>query len=172
MTDFDIRKAADFNLRELIAAEADDAGPDEADIAAKVWPMIPEAERDSVGVMLLARFIAAERPRLAQILASAPRPRVRSQRSTKVAAYQAHARFLRLTVAVGRSEIKWMADCTYEDLCYAAQNRRQKAAETIAAAEQYEVLAALVLEHRVARVSDLPQPVLQEFLRDEKAAAA
>lgn len=160
----------DFSLTELIES-VEDHGPNAADMAAKAWPLIPESERDAVGTMLLARWIATMKPRISTI-AAAPPVHGQASRSAKVAAIRAaHARFLRLRVNVGRNEDRFMGDCTYDDLRYAAENRRQKAAETIAAAEQYEALAALVKRHKAPTVSALPAAVLDKFLSFERAAA-
>lgn len=158
-----------FSLTELIES-VEDVGPHAGDMAAKAWPLIPESERDAVGTMLLARWIANMKPRISTV-AAAPIT-TGTSRSAKVAAIRAaHARFLRLRVNVGRNEDEWMGDCTYDDLCYAAENRRQKAAETIAVAEQYDALAALVKRHKAATVSALPAGVLDKFLSAAQVAA-
>jgi len=160
----------EFSLTELIES-VEDVGPDAHDMAAKAWPLIPESERDTIGTMLLARWIATMKPRISTVtLAPAP---AASGKSAKVAAIRAnHARFLRLRVNVARNEDKWMGDCTYDDLCYAAENRRQKAAETLAAAEQFESLAALVKRHKVTTVGALPPAVLDKFLAATERVAA
>lgn len=160
------------NLNELIAAAQDDVGPDPHDIAARVEPLIPETERHAVFLALLARYIVDTKPRLTQVLGPVRSPTAPpAARSAKVAAYREHARFLRLNVNVGPGERKWMEDCTYADLMFAAHNRRQKAAETVAAAEQYEELAALLKQHRATTVGRLPRRVLDAFLDGGRAAA-
>ncbi len=149
----------DFNLNELIKS-VEDAGPNAADMAAKAWPMIPESLRDSVGEMLLGRYIANMKPRLSKV---APLPTTKPVRSAKVRAYQIHAKFLRTSVNVGPGVDKWLGQCTYEDLCYAAENRRRHAAETIAAAEEFEALAALLKQQKVSEVGKLSDAALTEF---------
>jgi hypothetical protein len=169
--------AEPFSLNDLIASVQDSVGPDPHEIAAKVEPLIPESERHSVFLMLLARYIVNSKPRLTQV--SAPRPESRSvpskrsapARSAKVAAYQAYGRLFRLTVKVGPSERKFMEDCTYEDLTYAALLRREHAARNEAAAAQYEALAELLRKHKVATVGKLPTKALDEFLARERSAA-
>ena len=163
---------SDFNLTDLIAEAADNAGPEASDIAAKVEPLIPESERHAVFLMLLARYIVSTRPRLANVLARPPAPtNVKPARSAKVAAYQEHARLLRVMVAVGGGQTKWMADCTYIDLCAAAETRRRHAADTIAGAEEFEALAALVKRRKVETVGKLPKADLDAFLSSRRAAA-
>lgn len=173
---------AEFSLTALIES-VEDAGPNAHDMAAKAWPLIPESERDTVGTMLLTRWIANMKPRISTITSAPAHLNGQSAgakvtaggqmvRSAKVAAIRAeHARFLRLRVNVARGEDKWMSDCTYDDLCYAAENRRQKAAETVAVAEKYEELAALVKRHKVATVGALPATALDKFLSVERVPA-
>ena len=120
-------------------------------------------------MVLLARWIAVMRPRISSI-APAHTPNG-SAKSAKVEAYRAHAQFLRLRVNVARGVDKWMETCTYDDLMYAAENRRQKAAESIAAAEQYEALAALVKRRKVATVGELPPADIEQFLSRGQVAA-
>lgn len=162
-----------FNLNDLIASVQVDAGPDPHDIAFKVEPLIPDGERHAVFLMLLARYIVNVKPRLTQVL-SAPPVSLQGApvRSAKVAAYQAHARLLKLTVKVSATERKFMEDCTFDDLTYAALLRREHAASNEAAARQYEALAALLKKHKVKAVGELPAPVLDEFLRRDRGAAA
>lgn len=171
---------SDFNLNELIAS-CGDAGPSPDDIAAKVEPLIPEAHRHAVFLMLLSRYIVSSKVRLTQVIAhpeaarmkpapvdrSAPKP----ARSAKVAAYREHAKFLSLNVSVGRRERKYMKNCTYVDLMAAAETRRSQASANNVAADQYEALAALLKKHRAATVGDLPNGVLTEFLNSRRRAA-
>lgn len=172
-----------FNLNDLIASVQVDAGPDPHDIAFKVEPLIPDGERHAVFLMLLARYIVNVKPRLTQVLSAPPAASSGSEpskvslqgapvRSAKVAAYQAHARLLKLTVKVSATERKFMEDCTFDDLTYAALLRREHAASNEAAARQYEALAALLKKHKVKTVGELPAPVLDEFLRRDRGVAA
>jgi hypothetical protein len=174
---------SDFSLNELIESSWE-SGPDPDDIAAKVEPQIPDSELRGVVRMLLTRYIANSKPRLAQVIngrwsdepdpqpaRQQPKAPARQQRSSKVAAIREHGRFLRLSVSVAQREWKRMEDCTYDDLLYAAQLRRHKASQTVSAAEQYEELAELLQVHNADTVGDLPKSVLDEFLRGRKAAA-
>lgn len=162
-------------LSDLIES-AWEAGPDPDDIAAKVEPKIPESEVRTVLRFLLARYIAVSKPRLAQVIAADHAERAtqqgsRPQRSAKAAAIREHGRFLRLMVKVGHGESKWLEQCTYEDLQHAATVRRDKAAQTLLAAEQYEALAELLQLHDAETVGDLPRSVLTAYLADWRAAA-
>lgn len=167
---------SEFNLNALIESVRESTGPNADDIAAKVQPLIPESERSAVELFLLTRYVANTRPGLARRLAhpqqSPPPSRTtRTQRSAKVAALQAHARFLRAEIVTESGE-KWLADCSYDDLMFAAALRRKHAADTISAAEAHEALAKLVRKHRVARVGDLPAAVLDEYVASRQRAAA
>lgn len=159
-----------FSLKALIDDAREAVGPDPADIAAKVEPLIPESQRHAVFLMLLTRFIGASKPRMAQVIehpqarGAKPAPtQAKPAKSAKVAAYREYGRFLRIQVAIGKNEYRWMGDCSYEDLIAAAERRRSHAAQTIAAAEQYEKLAELVRANNVPTVSKLPLAVLREF---------
>lgn len=84
-------------------------------------------------------------------------------RSHKVAAIRAGwQKQLRDRIAVGpdRSDWKFLGDCGRADLAYAAGLRRNHAAANRAAAERLEALAALLTQHRVDRVAELPTTVL------------
>lgn len=85
--------------------------------------------------------------------ASAPPP-VRSAKVAGIAAM--HDAALRDLVHVGQGQNKQLGDCTYEDLMFAAEERREKARQNAAKAAEYEALAERVQSAGVARVADLP----------------
>jgi hypothetical protein len=90
---------------------------------------------------------------------AAPRP----ARSAKVAAIRAAApKWLedRYCVGDGDDDWKFLGDCGFSDLMFAAGQRREQAARTSAVAERLEGLAELVRTHGVKRVRDLPASVL------------
>jgi hypothetical protein len=96
-----------------------------------------------------------------------PRPMVkptpRPARSAKVAAIRAAApKWLedRYCVGGGDDDWKFLGDCGFTDLMFAAGQRREQAARTSAVAERLEGLAELVRTHGVERVRDLPASVL------------
>lgn len=170
----------DFDLDGLIEKTREEFGPDPAVIAVEVEKGIPEPDRKAVMQHLLAHYIRKVKPRMSQIRhRSASQPKTAAKaatrkpnRSAKVALLQKHARFLKLGVSVGLRQDKYMADCTYEDLIYAAKRRRTLARADTMAAENFEALAALVNKYEVATVGKLPPSVLDEFLKSLLRAAA
>jgi hypothetical protein len=166
---------ADVALTELIEyAVREGIGPDAQAIAVKVESMVPKAQYRDLFLMLLAYYIRSMKPRISSVSTPSPAPAGGGtvKWSTKVAAYRAHARFLQLRVNVGPRQDKWMADCTYADLTYAAEQRRKHAADTIAAAEEYEALAVLVQERSVETVGQLSKQDIESFLSHTWRAAA
>jgi len=160
-----------FSLTELIDEVWDEAGPKASDIAKAVEPRIPEAHRHDVLLLLLTRYIANMKPRLSDIgpePVPAPAPARQSNGSAAVAAIRKYAKFFHISVNVARNQDKWMGDCTYDDLQYAAANRRRVAEETFAAAAEYEALANLVKERNVTTVRELPPADLDEFLARQR----
>ena len=170
-----VGRMTDFSLTELIESVEWDAGPAAADIARRVEPLIPENHRREVLILLLTRYIATMKPRLSTIgpepepePVPVPTPGKQTNGSAKVKAYQRYAKFFHIPVNVARNTDKWMGDCTYDDLRYAANLRHQKAAETVAAAEEYELLANLVKERNVTTVKELSPADLDEFLARQR----
>jgi hypothetical protein len=84
--------------------------------------------------------------------------------SHKVAAIRDIARSLRDRVSVGPGEWKFLADCTAENLAYAAAMREEHARRTYARAQQYRRLGELLDEHGVSTVGELPRSVLGDEL--------
>lgn len=96
---------------------------------------------------------------------SLPKPRqgARPARSAKVAAIRAAApKWLseRLNTGTEPGDYKRIGDCTFEDLMFAVEQRREQVVRTAAAADWYERLAELVRTHGVELVRDLPESVL------------
>jgi len=97
------------------------------------------------------------------VIKHVPPPARQSARSAKVAAIRAAApKWLedRYCVGSGDDDWKFLGDCGFADLMFAATQRREQAARTSAAAERLEGLAELVRSHGVDRVRDLPEAVL------------
>lgn len=63
---------------------------------------------------------------------------------------------LRDRVHVGASEWKLLGSCTYDDLLFAASERREIAESNAAMARQYDAWARLINKHDVATFGDLP----------------
>ena len=166
-----------FNLAELIIQITEEVGPDPGKIAARIHELIPEDQRNGVMKRLLVSYVRAHIPRLSQAVSmavaqAAGRP-VRSgrlNRSAKVAAYQEYSALMRATVSTGPGAWKWFGDCTYDDLMYAADNRRTKAAQTLAQAQEFEEWATLLKRHDVTQVSDLPAEVIDAYLASRSQA--
>lgn len=69
-------------------------------------------------------------------------------------------------IHVGQSARDWklLKFCTYEDLLFAATERRGIADSNNAAARQYDAWARLITEHEVATFGDLPAEALMSAL--------
>lgn len=77
-------------------------------------------------------------------------------RSAKVAGIAAmHAAALRALVHVGGGTNKHLGDCTYEDLMFAARERREHARRNAAKADKYEELASKLQSLRLTTVAEL-----------------
>jgi len=93
-----------------------------------------------------------------------------SGQSSKVAAIREHAERWRRALAdqVNTADgYKVLGECTYDDLMFAAEQRRAVAARTLAKADQFESLALLLKRHGAETVAELPETVLA----DEMVAA-
>lgn len=73
-------------------------------------------------------------------------------------------RSLTSRVHVGDSQWKQLGDCTYADLEAIAAERNRNAEKNAAAARYYNGLRALLTEHAVDTVRDLPTEVLMDAL--------
>ncbi|MDQ6524285.1 hypothetical protein RB608_11770 [Nocardioides sp. LHD-245] len=81
----------------------------------------------------------------------------RSGQSVKVAAIRDNwQRRLHDRVHGADSQWKILADCTYEDLCAAANEREELAARNSAWAREYRAMASAVLDAGAETFSDLP----------------
>jgi hypothetical protein len=155
----------DFNLRATIREVVESSGlTDPGDIAAKVAENVPQkllrtvladALRDVVRIELHS-YTSWRRPEPEPNHGRSPS----GSRSAKVAAYRVWARILRKPVAVEGNEWKAFGECGPEDLSFLAQDRRQNAAESLAAAERFEKYAAALEEAGAETVADLPDAVI------------
>ena|ERR1051326_1552073 len=129
-------------------------------IAAKVAENVPARQlRAALGECLVSyvRMTCSQRRMANPVLHTA-----RSARSPKVAAIRdAHAKWLRELISVEGGQ-KFLGECTYEDLMFAAEKRRKHAAVTVAQAQRFEEIAALLHEHQVETVAELPPSALME----------
>lgn len=151
-----------YSLRDAVFNVLDTSDlTDFAEIAAKVAENVPAKElRTALGECLVSyvRMTCSQRRMANPILHTGQQ----SARSPKVAAIRdAHAAWLRELIAVDGGQ-KFLGECTYMDLMFAAEKRRKHAAETAAQARRFEEIAALLQEHAVETVAELPPSALLE----------
>lgn len=168
-----------FNLDVLIDQVASMVGPIPTDIAKTTQKEIPEEYRDEIELKLLASYIRGRKARLLPTL-NAPDPRAteaasanarKPNRSAKVASFQRLSRILAVRVCVGASW-KTFGECSYSDLMYAANNRREHAAATLLSAAEFDAWAELVKEQGAAKVSEIPDAVLINFAETRRVPAS
>lgn len=75
---------------------------------------------------------------------------------------------LRESIAVGDRQYRFLGDCTAADLTWAAEFRNVQAKKNRALATWFDDLAALVEQHDVATVGELPEGVLRTYLSEQK----
>lgn len=159
----------EVSLRTLIRdtiADADSADP--VEIAEVVADRVPARQRRDALAYCLAPLVADMlREQHNRAMDDLSRARRTPTASAKVAAFQSLGDAWRraldtfLPTADGR---KRLADCTRDDLLFAARVRRDQAAASVAHAENYEAWAAVMKKHRVMHMGDLPEHVLATYL--------
>lgn len=157
MTEFDLRAAVIEVLDTTSLTEP-------SDIAAQVAKDVPAKQLRAALTEALVSFVANvnQRRRMNNPLLGHA-PQVRSGRSTKVAGIANWwAAALRDRVHVDGGW-KLLRDCTFDDLMFAAAERREHARRNEAKADQYETLAKLLREHSVDRVADLPPSAINDW---------
>jgi len=153
-----------MNLRELVREVLDSADtPDPGAVADEVMRRIPPDEYETALRQTLRSFVrlmSAERRSATRI--TEPR---RAVESPKVAAIREHWRkALRDSVHVGDAAYRFLEDCGFDDLMFAAQERRTLAKQNLDRAGQYEALAQLLIRYGVETVRELPEDVLATVL--------
>lgn len=141
------------------------------DIAELVAADVPHREWREVLAQALGPYVRAAIAHRRQgnpILAGAVHGgagRTQSARSPKVTGIREEARqkALRDRLSVGDDRHKFLGDCTFEDLMFAAGERRTQARRNEAKAAQYEALALLLQERGVSTVAELPDSDLDEW---------
>jgi len=155
----------EFNVRAVIREVVEESGlTDPGEIAAKVAenvpakalrPVLAEVLRDTVRIALHS-YKTWRQP--------SPEPerdrRPSSGRSAKVGAIRDWARVLRQPVAVEGNVWKQFGECSADDLAFLAVDRRENAAESLAAAVRFEKYAAALDEHGAEAVADLSDEVI------------
>jgi hypothetical protein len=160
--------SSNFDLRAAVAKVLDTsdlAEPDE--IASKVAENVAARDLRSALALALVPYvrIQMDNSRRSNVILNGDSDvqRKQSARSPKVAAIRdAWAAALRDRVHVSDGW-KLLGDCTYEDLLFAAEERREKARQNVARAERFEWLAERLQANGVARVADLPKNDLREL---------
>lgn len=172
MSDFSLRKL----VRDVLSAStmADPRGlaaevfgrisPE--DYGAALGECLPDVVREEIRYS--RNHVAPAAPMAEQAGSGAPP----SGRSSKVASIRAMwQQKLRERIHTGPSATEWrlLGDCTFEDLMFAAGERREIAARNEVKAEEYAQLAEAVRAAGVQRVRDLPAETLRARLESEAA---
>lgn len=158
----------DFDLRKLVRDVCENSTvADPAALAKEVDRRIKRQERDSALEACLPLYVQRE---LGQMRMATHRPAPATpQSSRKVQGIrETWRRMLRDRINVGPDVADWkfLADCTAEDLAYAASIREEHARRNAARAEQYRQIAELLEEHGVDTVGELPDTTLGSALGD------
>jgi hypothetical protein len=165
---------SDFNLRALVREVSDESGAaDPTVLADAVYKRVAAKDRPAALREALRHFVrlnvSIDRMTPAVQERSDDKPAGRSWKRDGIRqGWRAHLR-QRLHVADGW---KFLGDCGFDDLMFAAAERREIASRTMAAADRYEALAKLLANHNVTRVADLPDEVLDEIETDDEGEAA
>lgn len=172
----------DFNLERLIrAVAAEGKSADPLEVAAVVHRRIHCLSRDEALRQALPHLVRAEFRRSAPLsylpLTDSPSGHWSIEAHSTVAAGGTPSRKVAairnwfeaakrspLTGADGTA--KFLIDCTVFDLVAAAERREDHARRTAARAGQLRALAALLAEHDVNTVGDLPDAVLYSALSE------
>lgn len=161
-----MNNTSDFDLRKVVAEFLDTTDlTDFREMAAEVAGVVPSRQLRAALAEALVGYIANvnQNRRNANPVLNG-NGQQKQNRSVKVAGIAAmHRRMLRDLVHVGNSANKRLGDCTYEDLMFAAGERREIARLTAAKADRYEWLAKQLHAHSVDRVADLPPEVLADM---------
>lgn len=142
-------------IADQIRAFADEHHLDDPrDIADKILPALPADVRDHIIRAGVAAYIRTTlNASRHDAITNALPARGRSAKVSTVRDWWARMCDSRVSVADGWKRI---GDCTIDDLAYCAGERRTEAARVIAHAERYERLAAMLTEHGVHTVRELP----------------
>lgn len=173
-----------FNLRKLIRdVLTNSLLADPRDLAAEAFQRIP-ADQHAAALRQCLTDVVREEIRLSRnhtpptVMAERPGPRGNvarqrpAARSAKVAGIRAMwQEKLRERIHTGPASTDWrlLGDCTFEELMFAAGERRTIALRNEAKAAEYAELAEAVRAAGVVRVRDLPAEVLKDRLESEAA---
>jgi hypothetical protein len=166
---------SDFNLRQVVRdVLAGSVMADPRQLAAEVFARVPVEEYGAALAQCLPDLVREEirdsRNRTVEPMAE--QPTGRPARSAKVAGIRDWWQTkLRERVHVGPAPSDWLllGDCSFDDLMFAAEERRTIAARNSAKAAEFAALAEAVRDAGVTRVRDLPKDTLQARLEGEAA---
>lgn len=153
----------DTNLRKIVAAALNASETtDPASLAREIAEKIPSRSVRACLAEALAPYVR-EQIQHSRSVATAMQEAPGPSRSSKVAAIRSWSRKqLRERYHVGAGEWKFLGDFTYEDLVFAANERRDHAARNLAKAAQFDQLAELVQARGVATVAELAEADLEQ----------
>ncbi|MFJ4847569.1 hypothetical protein [Streptomyces sp. NPDC088733] len=168
---------SDFNLRQIVRdVLAASTMADPRDLAAEVYGRIPP---DDYGTALAQCLPDVVREQIRQSrnlttapMAETPGGRAAPARSAKVSGIRAMwAQRLRERIHIGPAASDWrlLGDCGFDELMFAAAERRELAVRNAAKAEEYQELAEALRTAGVGRVRDLPAETLRAKFESEAA---
>lgn len=145
-----------YDLRKVVRGFLDETDlTDFREMAEQLATEVPAKQLRAALVEALPSLIATinQQRRMSNPILAGSTP----ARSAKVAGIAAmHAAALRALVHVGGGANKHLGDCTYEDLLFAAGERREHARRNAAKADQFEALANRLRASGFTCVADLP----------------
>lgn len=154
-----------YELRKVVRDFLDETDlTDFKEMAAELAARVPaKSLRDALAESLphLLATVNQQRRMNNPVLAGETPAPVRSAKVAGIAAM--HAAALRDLIHVGAGVNKQLGDCTYEDLMFAAEERREHARRNAAKAAQFETLADRLRANGVDRVADLPAADLADL---------
>lgn len=156
--------ADEFDINALIRDAVENGVTDPGEIAAVVTPLVPAKLLRDVLRFVLRPYVRTYLHSYPTWRQPEPEPQEkrdpRQSRSAKVGAIRAWSKVLGQPVAVEANVWKKFGQCSSEDLGFLAADRRQNAAESVAAAERFEKYQAAMDEHCAETVADLPDSAI------------
>lgn len=153
-----------YDLRKVVREFLDETDlTDFREMGAELARRIPSKDLRSALATALPDLLSTvnQQRRMSNPIISGTSGPVRSPKVAGIAAM--HAAALRALVHVGGGANKHLGDCTYEDLMFAAAERREQARRNAAKADQYEALANRLRASGFTRVADLPAADVAEL---------
>lgn len=161
---------SDFVLRQVVREVLDTSLlSDPRELAVEVFTRIGATQRAEAlqqALTVVVRQVISEQRHVTHIAdpTRVQRPTTSSGPTRAGMVREWWQRSLRDRIHVGQSNWKPLGDCTYDDIVFAAEERREQASRNNAKARQYQFLAGLLTDHDVKRVRDLPVETLARTL--------